>query len=211
MRRVIIVAVWLITADITYAQTADEWLRQKETQIKYLIEQIGLLKAYGEVVNKGYDIAHSGLTNIFDSKDRDYQQHSIYFLSLWKVKPVIKIYSKVPSILKMKADVERQFQLIKSFAREFLTVKDGDYIIKVYSNLIDKCDDLTGELDMVIYDDHLQLKDVERIRRIDKIYLEMQDCYEFSQSFSNEVRLLVANRLKEKNEINKLSSLYGIK
>lgn len=211
MQKLIIVAMLLINANFVSAQTFDEWFKQKETQIKYLVEQIGALKAYGEVVNKSYDIAHNGLTNIFDSKGGDYLQHSNYFLSLWKVKPVIKNYSKVVSILKMKADIERQFQFIKSFAKEFLTAKEIGYIIKVYSNLVDECEDLTRELDMVMNNEQLKLKDDERIQRIDKVYLELQDRYEFSQSFSNEIRLLVTNRLKEKNEIDKLFSLYGIK
>lgn len=210
MRRMIIVAVWLLAAGITNAQTVDEWFKQKQTQIKYLVEQIGALKAYGEVVNKGFDIAHSGLSNIFDSKDGDYMQHNSYFLSLWKVKYGIRNYSKVLSILKMKVDIEKQYSLVKS-PTAVLNNKEKEYVDKVFSNLLNECDDLAHELKIVISDDQLQLKDDERIQRMDKIYFEMQDRYEFTQSFSNEVKLLLMNRLKDKNEINKLSSLSGIK
>jgi len=211
MQRVIIVTVFLINAIGVNAQTFDEWFKQKETQIKYLVEQIGALKAYGEVINKGYDIARNGLTNVFNSKEGDYRQHSNYFLSLWKVRPGVKSYNKVPSTLSMKAGIEKQYLFIKSSTTEFLNDKERTYIISVYAKLIGDCNDLISEMDMVINDDQLQLKDDERIQRIDKIYLQMQDRYEFSQSFANEIKLLVISRVKEGKEVNKVYSLYGIK
>jgi hypothetical protein len=203
--------VFLVNACCVNAQTFDEWFKQKETQIKYLVEQIGALKAYGEVINKGYDIAHNGLTNVFNSKEEDYRQHNNYFLSLWKVKPGIKSYSKVLAILSLKADIEKQYRLTKSSATEFLNDKERSYVNSVYASLISGCYDLADELQMIINDDHLQLKDDERIQRVDKICLQMLDRFEFSQSFANEIRLLVFSRLKEENDVGKFNALYGIK
>ena len=200
-----------INACMVHAQTFDEWFKQKETQIKYLVEQIGALKAYGEVMNKGYDIAHNGLTNVFNSKEGDYRQHSNYFLSLWKVTIGVKSYSKVLSILSMKANIEKQCLLIESSATKYLNDKEINYVHSVYANLISGCNDLADELEMVVNDDQLQLKDDERIQRIDKIYLQMQDRHQFSQSFANEIKMLVVGRLKEGNDVNKFYSLYGMK
>lgn len=211
MRKVIMIGMLIIHASMLHAQTFEEWFKQKETQIKYLVEQIGALKAYGEVINKGYDIAHNGLTNVFNSKEGDYRQHNNYFLSLWKVKPGVKSYSRISSILNMKADIEKQYRLIKSSATEFLNDKERTYVNSVYGNLIYSCNDLADELKMIINNDQLQLKDDERIQRIDKIFGEMQDRYQFSQSFASEIKLLVISRLKEANDVSKLNSLYGIK
>ena len=211
MQKIIMVAAFVLRASLLNAQTFDEWFKQKETQIRYLVEQIGALKAYGEVINKGYDIAQNGLSNVFNSKEGDYQQHSNYFLSLWKVKPSVKSYSKVLSALSMKTDIEKQYRLIKSSTTKFLNDKERSYVNNVYLSLISGCNDLVDELATVIDDDQLQLKDDERIQRIDKICLDMQDRYQFSQSFANEIKLLVLSRLKEANEVNKSYSLYGIK
>lgn len=210
MKKAIVIGMLVINASVVSAQTFDEWFKQKETQIKYLIEQIGALKAYGEVINKGYDIAHNGLTNVFNSKEEDYSQHSNYFLSLWKVRRGIKSYSKGFSILSMKADIEKQYWLIESSATEFLNDKERSYVNSVYTGLVNGCNDLTSELDMVINDDQLQLKDDERIQRIDQINFEMNDRYQFSQSFANKIKLLVISRLKERNDVNKFYSLFGI-
>lgn len=211
MIRVIMMVLLVPNVGILNAQTFEEWFKQKETQIKYLVEQIGALKAYGEVVNRGYDITHNGLTNVFNNEEGDYRQHSNYFLSLWKVKTGIKTYSKAFSILSMKADIQKLYRLVQSFTTEFLNDKESNYASSVYGNLVKDCNDLVDELEMVTNNDQLQLKDDERIRRIDKIYLQMQDRYQFSQSFANEIRLLVRGRRKEAIEVNKFSSLYGIK
>jgi hypothetical protein len=211
MKKMIIVGVLGLMVCLAHAQTFDEWFKQKETQINYLIQQIAALKAYGDVINKGYDIANSGLSDIFNSKDRDYRQHDRYFISLWRVKPGIKDYSKVSSTYKMKAGIEKQYELIKSFEPEFLNDKEKEYIQAVFSNLINGSRDLTNDLGMILTDNQLGLKDDERLQRIDSIYLEMQDRYQFSRYFISQIKLLVISRLKEKNEVNKLSSLYPIK
>jgi hypothetical protein len=211
MRRMVIVGALLITATVVHAQTLSEWIKQKETQIKYLLQQVASLKAYGEVINKGYDIAHTGLTDIFGSKDSDFRQHSDYFLSLLKVKPSIRNYSKVFLIYKMYADIKRWQQLLQPTTGSSLTDKERDYVNNVFANLISGSSDLLTELSLVLSDDQLELKDDERVGRIDRIYTQMQDRYEFFQSFSSEIKLLALNRLKEKAELGKVSSIYGIK
>lgn len=211
MRRIIIAVILLINACRVNAQTFEEWFKQKEMQIKYLVEQIGALKAYSEVVNKGYDIAHNGLTNVSSNKEGDYRLHSNYFLSLWKVRPDIKSYSKVVCTYSMKTDIEKQYRLIKSSITGFLNDKEKSYVNSVYADLVSGCNALADELQMITNDDQLQLKDDERIQRIDEIYFQMQDRYRFSQSFANEIKLLVLGRLREGNDINKFYSLYGIK
>jgi hypothetical protein len=77
--------------------------------------------------------------------------------------------------------------------------------------MVKGCKELINELDQIINDDELELKDDERIARIDKIYMEMQNRYQFSRSFAGQVKLLVVSRLKEKNEAGQLSSLYFVK
>jgi hypothetical protein len=41
------------------------------------------------------------------------------------------------------------------------------------------------------------MEDNERMNRIDKLYLRMQDNYTFSQSFGNEAKVMAAVRIRE--------------
>ena len=55
------------------------------------------------------------------------------------------------------------------------------------------------------------MKDDERMKRIDMLYLDMQDKFTFSQSFSNDAVSLAASRLKEKTDVQTSRVLHGIK
>lgn len=211
MKKLIITAACCIVMLFGHAQSFEQWFRQKQAQIKYLGEQIAALKAYGEVLSKGYDIAHRGLTDIFSAKEKDYREHDDHFTSLWKVKPGIKRYSKAALTLEMKSSIEGSYRKFRSWPSEFLTDSERDYIDKVFKNLLRESEDLTDELRMVADDGQVQLKDDERLKRIDKIYSQMQDRYQFSQSFTSQIKVLIAGRLKETGELQKLSSLYGLR
>lgn len=211
MRKLILLVVLTFTLACSSAQTFSEWFDQKETQIKYLKEQILALKAYGGIVNKGYKIAQHGLTAIFQSKEGDYNQHIDYLLSLLNVKQGIKDNDKVIVIFRMQSSIEKQVELVKSSATHYLNNEEKAYISKVYLNLLNQCHDLRAELNLVLRDGSLEMKDDERIKRIYKIYLEMQDCLVATQSFSKEIKLLVLNRLKERGDVEVLKSIHGLK
>jgi len=211
MKKLIITAVCIIVTFFGHTQSFEEWFRQKQTEIKYLAEQIAALKAYGEVLSKGYDIAHRGLTDIFSAKEKDYRHHGNYFASLWKVKPGIKRYSKVALTLEMKSSIEGSYRKFMSWPSDLLNASEQDYIDKVFKNLLLGCEDLTDELSMVVSNGQVQLKDDERLQRINSIYSRMQDRFQFSQSFLSQIKVLIAGRLNENSELQKLFSLYGLR
>ena len=55
------------------------------------------------------------------------------------------------------------------------------------------------------------MKDDERIKRIDKLYADMQDKQIFVQSFSNSAKQLSLQRLKESYDIEISKKLNGLK
>src|SRR5437870_5513652 len=89
------------------AQTYDEWVRQKETQRKYLIEQIVAFKTYLGYAVEGYSTAKLGLNTIKDIKNGDFNLHDNYFKSLSVVNPQIKKYSKVAAIISMQISISK--------------------------------------------------------------------------------------------------------
>lgn len=88
MKMIFLIAIILFTHSAK-AQTWEEWFRQKETQKKYLLEQIAALQVYIDYAQKGYKIASNGLEIIEQIKTGDLNQHQVFFNSLKRINPAI--------------------------------------------------------------------------------------------------------------------------
>lgn len=195
------------------AQTFAEWFRQKKTQKKYLLQQIAALQLYIGYAQKGYQIAKKGLTTIGGFTRGEFNLHSDYLNSLKTVNPEIRKYAKVADIIALQVKIVqnynityRQISSSNAFSNDELS-----YIRSVFTNLLDDCKKTLEELIAVITDGKLEMKDDERIARIDKLYLDMQDKFIFSRSFGNDATLIAASRIKEQTDIQTSRALQGIK
>jgi len=195
------------------AQTFAEWFQQKKTQKKYLIRQIAALQVYIGYAQKGYKIAKEGLNTIGGFTRGEFNLHTDYFNSLKSVNPEVRRYVKVAEIIAL------QVKIIQNYNRTYRQLNSSDafsgdelaYIGRVYSRLLDDCDKTLDELITITTDGKLEMKDDERIERIDKLYLDMKDKFTFSQSFSNDAKSLAASRLKDKSDVQTSRVLQGIK
>jgi len=185
------------------AQTWNEWFRQKKTQKKYLIQQIAALKVYLKYLKEGYDVAKKGLGMIGDIKDGNFNDHSTYFASLSLVNPSIKQSGKIALIAQMQQQIMSEFNKLDDDCREneYLTREELQYVRDVYSSMLAKCENSISELNTIVSDHSSQLKDDERIERIDLIYEDMSDKRDFARSFTNSTRMIMVQRLREKSEV----------
>lgn len=213
MKKLIILLLLGVFAAESQAQTFSEWFRQKKTQKKYLIQQIAALQVYLGYVNKGYSIIQKGLATIGDLKNGELSLHSNYFNSLRNINPKIKNYAKVTDIILL------QQTIIRTCKRDFAKVKDSgafnqdelNYMNDAFNRLLDDCSDAIDELITLTTAGKLEMKDDERLRRIDELYGDMQDRYLFVKSFGTEAMLLAAARIQTKNDIQNSRTLNGLK
>lgn len=181
-------------------------------QRKVLLQQIAALKVYIDAAQKGYSIAKKGLNTIGDLKRGEFNLHTDYLSSLKKVNPKIKNYTRVAEIIGL------QLKIMKSCHRSYQDLNDGDlfhgseldYIKRVFGRLMDNCNDTLDELITVTTDGELEMKDDERMERIDRLYYTMMDNYSFFQSFNNQAKLLHLSKVKENKEAQTTNKLYGI-
>src|SRR5438093_6658250 len=108
------------------AQTFSEWFEQKETQKKYLIEQIAALQTYLGYVQKGYSIAQKGLTTISNIKNGEFNLHTDYFNSLRSVNPNIKSCAKVADIIAMQLRIVQAYKNTYRQVREWNVFNSGE-------------------------------------------------------------------------------------
>ena len=186
--------------------------QQKEKQIKRMLEQIAANKVYIDYLEKGYSIARNGLQTIQNIKKGDFNLHFNFFDSLKKVNPKIKTWTKVADIIayqiRIIKDTKQTIKDIKE-AHQF-TDNELDYCKAVFDNLLEECLKNIDDLVTIITDGGVEMKDDERMKRIDRLYADMQDKYSFTSSFSNEMGILSAERLSEQVEINMSKKINAV-
>lgn len=197
---------FMLCSFVLHAQAWDEWFRQNKTQKKYLIQQIAALEVYKGYLQKGYSIAKGGLKVIGDVKNGEFSLHKAFFNSLKLVNPKIKKYPRIAdmmlmqaNILKVYADCYRQVKKNPVFSSD-----DARYIYEVFLRLLKDCEEAINELIDILTDGRLEMKDDERIERIDRLYDRVSDMYVFVRHFATETLQLGAERLHEQQELNLL-------
>lgn len=213
MKRIIIlIGLLFSTASMANAQKMKEWVNQKKTQVEYLVLQIAANQVYLEYVKKGYRIARDGLNTISSFKRGEFNLHDAFFQSLKTVNPEVKRYVRVAETIDLQKKIVQDYnKLLKVLiTSDAFSAKELDYMRKVFGRLLDDCGLILDELITVTTNGKLEMKDDERMARIDKLFSDMQDKYTFSQSFSGETKTMAAGRLQEKNEVKTSRALHGI-
>lgn len=194
------------------AQNTSEWLKQKNTQKKYLIQQIAALQVHLGNIKKGYRIARNGLQAVSDLKNGELNLHSIYFESLRKVNPSIRKYGRIAEISAIQVKILKDYKILKDRIQidGIYSPREIDYINNAVGGILDNCEQLVSELIDVVTDGKLQLKDDERLERIDQIYNAMSENASLSRSFSYELMGISQNRASIKANVQSSRLRAGI-
>ena len=210
---IILFAIIFICLNSLTAQIISETFNQKATQRQYMLQQIAALKVYISYAKKGYNIVSGGLHTIRDIKKGDFNIHSSFFNSLKTVNPKIARYQKVADIISYQLRIVKQIKQTLAYIRESkqFTTEEIEYNRKVFDFLLQECVESINELLTIITSGELEMKDNERLVRIDKLYTDMQDKYTFSTVMSEDMALLAAQRMGEYWEIQKSKLINGIK
>lgn len=187
-------------------------LLAQEKQREELLKQIAAFKVYIEYAQKGYSIAKKGLNAISDFKRGELDLHADYFNSLNLINPKIKHYIRVVQIISL------QVKILNICNRTIRHINQNDlfhgnevaYIKRVLDRLITDCDTALDELINVLTQGKLEMKDDERLKRIDKLYQSMQENYSFCEDFSNQTRMMSFSRSTENKDVKTSRVLQGV-
>lgn len=212
MRKIMVTILMLLGFLMCQAQSPNwnELFRQKKTQRKYLVQQIAALKVYLKFLKKGYSIAQKGLTTIGEIKNGAFNLDKDYFNSLKQVSPVVKNSPKVNEVLTYQHSILKDFRKFLDDCRrdDNLSSAEVNYIEDVYQNMLTECEASIDELTTITTSGEAEMKDDERLLRLDKVHDDMQDMYAFTQDFISSTRLLSLERARDKNQIRILKNLY---
>ncbi|HYF69970.1 MAG TPA: hypothetical protein VD884_17635 [Ohtaekwangia sp.] len=208
-KRAVTAALMVIVITIpSHAQTFNEWFKQKKTQKTYLIQQIAALKVYLEYLKDGYDIVKKGMTLVGDIKEGNFNSHKEYFGSLKKVNRLVSSSPQASRIVYLQTLTVRLIsQLRNRLDDSELTEAEREYLEKVCSNLLTITQDNTEQFETLLTDGKLEMKDDERIDRLNDLYNEVLTCFTFTKTFTNDTGLLILQREKERREVREAINL----
>lgn len=179
-------------------------------QLALNIEKLAQFKQILSDLKKGYEILSGGYKTIKNLSEGNFNLHKVFLDGLLEVSPTVKKYKRVADI------VDYQLQLVKEYKAAFTRFKGGgwfnadelDYISKVYDNLFSLSLKNLDDLLTVVTAKKLRMSDDERLKAIDKIFEDMQDKLVFLRSFNSTTSLLMAQRFKEKRELQNVQGYY---
>ncbi len=191
-------------------------LKAQTFEVKQLLldceKLIQLKDIYSDLV-EGYEILSEGYQAVSDISQGNFDLHELFLDGLLKANPVVQNYQKVADI------ISYQLQIVSEYGTAFNRFKSDDnfsadeilYFSKVYGNLINESIKGLNDLTSVITDGILRASDDERLTEIDRLHLEMHERLSFLRYFNNNTTILALQRAREKNDVNTLRNIYGIK
>ncbi|MDR3713275.1 MAG: hypothetical protein P4L51_10700 [Puia sp.] len=211
MKKILLFSTLLLSAGSCGAQTFAEWFEQKKTELRYYAEQIAAFQAFASDLAKGNSLVSQGLELIGTITGNEQDLHRAFFASQQTVNPAVTRSTPVDEILAYQAAIADAFRQARQRFEEsgMLTTAEQGYFDDVYTNLSKEIGKDLDELTAILTDYELTMSDDQRIRRIDRIYKDMQGKYVFTQSWIAQVQWLCWQRAAEQNEIETMRNLRG--
>lgn len=208
-----ILLVSLLGLPAVKAQTWAEWFNQKNTQKKYLIEQIAALKAYGSYLSKGYSIARSGLGSIEGFKDGEFGLHRAYFGSLGTVHPAIAGSEKARETMLLEQRATQYLEALSNNCQNSyqLVPTEKRYTKQVCAKFLREVNAALDELEDLTTNGRLQMSDDQRIKRLDLIWEQAKSHYRFARNFHASTMNLISERKAESEQLKQSKMINGIK
>jgi len=187
-------------------------IHSQAKQRKELLLQIAALQVYIDYAKKGYSAVSKGLNFIGDAKRGEVNLHGTYFTSLLKINPKVRNYYKAAEIVSM------QIKIMNLYKKTCAELKAGDlfhgseldYIERSFKRLLENCSDTLDQLLVLTTDSKLELKDDQRIQRIDELHKTMLEDYNFCISFSRDAKLLALSKAADQKEAKNSNAHYGL-
>lgn len=186
---------------------------QEATQLLLNYEKLKQLEEILDNMYKGYKVLSQGYDRIKGIAEGNYKLHQVFLDGLFAVNPTVRDYKRIPMI------IEYQALLLKEYKRAYgrfrddgnLTASELRYLESVYTYLVKQSVRNLEELTMIVTASKLRMTDDERLKAVDRIFLDMESKLSFLRYFNNSTQLLAMQREREKSDVTTIESLYELK
>ncbi|MDQ8051926.1 MAG: TerB family tellurite resistance protein [Pedobacter sp.] len=180
-------------------------------QLMLNVEKLSQLKNILSDMKKGYTVVSQGYSKVKDIASGNFSMHEVFLDGLLMVSPEVKRYRRVADIISAQKSLVSEYKAVLKAFRGADVFGDGelDYLAKVYSGLFDASLQNLEDLAMVVTSSKLRMSDEERLKAIDRIWMDASDKLEFLRDFNRGALVLYHQKVKEKREIEQLKSYYN--
>lgn len=182
---------------------------QEAQQLLLNVEKLAQLKNILADMKKGYQVVSGGYNAIKNISEGNFSLHEVFLDGLMLVSPEIKKYRRVADIITYQKHIVSEY---KSAFRRFkasgnFNATEINYLARVYKKLFDQSLDNLDELATVITSAKLRMSDDERLRAIDRIFLDVEDKLVFLRDFNSKASSLSLAREKQALDLKQRSEL----
>ena len=180
------------------------------TQLLLNVEKLSQLKNILTDMKKGYTIVSNGYLSVKNIAEGNFSLHEVFLDGLMLVSPEVKKYARVADIITYQKNIVSEYKrALKAFrSADVFSPDELEYIGLVYENLFDQSLQNLEDLTMVITSSKLRMSDDERLRAIDRIFLNAQDKLMFLRNFNSETGMLLLQKKQQKKELSQLKGLH---
>ena len=158
-------------------------------------------------------MSESKLAQIGDWVEKQRTLYADYFDELWKVKSAISTYQRVKDI------IQKQVQLVSEYSRAFALSRQDknfkpdeiNYMHQVYTGILDESVKNIEQIQMVINAFTTQISDGKRLEIINKASDNIDQNLADLRQFNQENIKTSLQRVKDKNDVDVVKKLYGLK
>lgn len=136
-----------------------------------------------------------------------------FFQSLRTINAKVSDYAKVAGIIKLHQEIiaiylreRRQLEHNPQLNRD-----EQKYLLEIFQNVVQECNEVISHLTAVITPGELEMKDDERLVRVDALYDQMQEHSNFIKGAVGEIKKLTLQRIKDYNDLRMNRVLRDIK
>ncbi|MVZ63848.1 hypothetical protein [Sphingobacterium humi] len=186
---------------LSKGQTTAEWLRQKSTQERYLIQQILANGFYKDYLKNGYSIIQAGLKSIGSWKEEEHNFHRIFFDNQrYGMMRVMEENQK-----KKFYRLGRQFTIL--LQKSAILARDGIllnqerfYVQQVLYRFATASKIYYDKLNISYSDPQISMNDRQRMDFINRLLSEVEDDLIALKKFTQQLNILITSRKEERIE-----------
>jgi hypothetical protein len=152
------------------------------------------------------------LNEIKDWVQKQKKLYEDYFEELKKVKSTLANYKRVKDIIEQQVAMIKEYKGAWALSRQDknFTTDELDYMLNIYTGMMDESAKNIDQLFMVINSFATQMADAKRLEIINSVADNVQQQLLDLKEFNTQNKMLSLQRASEKGEIEYVRKLYGV-